>query len=544
MVKGLPAEWGTCFRTVVLHDDLESLASWKDTVAAGLDSGEIIVLDGTTGIQTAILSGHTDWVTSLTFLSDGISLVSGSYDQSIKLWDMQTGGVVKTFHGHTGHVCSVSISANSSMIASGSDDRTIRLWDIETGGCNQVIEQENPVQSVIFSSIHSQYLISVSGQKVQQWGIDGHQLNCFHHGSCAAFSSDGTQVVICEEDNIVLQNSNSGVIVSNFQTPGPTAKGCCFSPDGRLVAVAAEDNTVYIWNITGSDPCLVETLVGHTGGITTLVFSSPSSLITSSWDESVRFWQIETPPTDPVVGHPKFTPLAPVPITSITLQAKDGIFVSCDLDGMVKTWDISTGLHKTSLQTPAKNTHHSDIRLVNDRLILVWHADQMIHVWDVEKEELLHETPWPTVECIRLSGDGSKVFCISSFSMSALAIWTGEVLSGVNTNHNFVLKSLIVNGSRVWIHSPYFPVKFGYDFGITGLSPVKLTKGPPFYLSDTKLWDFGLSSIKDTTTGKVVLKLSGRFANPMDVQLDGCYFLAHYRSGKVLILDFNHVLLW
>ena len=88
MVKGLPVEWGTCFRTIVPYDGPVSLACWKDTLAVGLDEGDIITLDGTTGCQRAILSGHKDWVKSLAFSSDGTSLVSGSDDKAIMLWDL------------------------------------------------------------------------------------------------------------------------------------------------------------------------------------------------------------------------------------------------------------------------------------------------------------------------------------------------------------------------------------------------------------------------------------------------------------------------
>jgi len=90
VVKGLPVEWGICFRTVILDSSgATSLAAWEDTIAVGLGSGEIITLNATTGSQTVILSGHVaDYMESLTFSSDGISLVSGGCDTAIKLWDL------------------------------------------------------------------------------------------------------------------------------------------------------------------------------------------------------------------------------------------------------------------------------------------------------------------------------------------------------------------------------------------------------------------------------------------------------------------------
>ena len=190
MVKGLQ-KWGTCSRTVSFGSFPCSLSCWRDLIAVGLRFG-IIILDAITGVHMFILSCHTDWVNSLAFSLDGIFLISGSYDKTVNLWDIQTGGVIKTFHGHTSLVWSVSISLDCTVIASGSRDHTIRLWDVQTGECCCVIEGHNDeVNSVSFSPTIPKLLISASRDNtVRQWDVDGHQIGSAYEGNHVSFSSD------------------------------------------------------------------------------------------------------------------------------------------------------------------------------------------------------------------------------------------------------------------------------------------------------------------------------------------------------------------
>jgi len=541
VVKGLPAGWGTCSRTVTFDHVLCSLACWKDTISVGLGSGNIITLNSITGIQTAILSGHTHWVKSVAFSPDGTSLVSGSFDKTIKLWDVQTGGVVKTFHGHTESVYSVSTSADCTTVASGSNDNTIRLWDIQTKECHHVIKQQNSVRHVRFSPTDPQYLISVSGDKVWHWNINAQQINPAHTGSCVAFSLDGTQIVSCHKKDIVVQNSNSGDIVVKFHVADSKIDYCCFSPDGRLIATVAHQ-IVHVWDTTSSHPHPIKVFAGHTDKITSLAFSSPSSLISSSFDCSVKFWEIGTLQTDPLVADPESTSLTSARIVSITLQAEDGIAISSDSDGVVRTWDISTGLCKTSFQTPAKDYQWSDVRLVNGRLVFVWYIDKKIHIWNVEKGKLLQTidaTLDSKVDDFRISRDGSNIFCLHWTSIQAWSTQTGNV-SKVELLFCGPGRSLIVEGSRVWVHSPESQ-PMGWDFGTPGSHPVQLFNSPLPLPNNAKLWDVEQYRIKDAVTGKLVLQLAGRFMKPIKSQWDGRYLVAGYKSGEVLILDFNHV---
>src|SRR6267378_3231213 len=85
-----------------------------------------------TGAKVKVLKGHTDSVNSVAFSSDGTQIVSGSSDQSVRVWDVSTRAEVKLLMGHTGNVKSVAFSSDGMQIVSGSSDQSVRVWDAST----------------------------------------------------------------------------------------------------------------------------------------------------------------------------------------------------------------------------------------------------------------------------------------------------------------------------------------------------------------------------------------------------------------------------
>ena len=548
VVRGISAGWGMCFRVVSLDDYSLSLTCWKDTIAVGLHSGYITILNAITGTQITTLSGHTGWVGSLVFSPDGISLVSGSggNDKTVKLWDMQTGGVIKTFKGHTDWVSSVSISTDCTTIASGSHDRTIHLWDVPTGECHHIIQQENHVEYICFSPLDPKHVVSISGKNIWQWDTSGQQIAPEYSGSCIAFSLDGTKFVVCKGSTVEVQNSYSKEVITKFHVDDAYIQHCCFSPDNRIVGLAV-DNTIHIWDITSSGPQLLQTIILHAMRISAIAFSSPSSLISAS-AASVEFWQIGASPIGQIPADPKPMPLTSAPIKSITLQAKDGITISSHSDGILRIWDISTGLCKASFQTPAKDSHYVDTCLADGRLVSVWCTDEKIYIWDTEKGELLRtvQTHRDSVIDLRISGDGSTVFCLYQWSIQAWSVWTGEIVGKVAWGvHPLPNSLLVIDGLRVW--GWFTGLGFsGWDFGILGSSPTRLSgrsrNGPCLdFIGGIRKERSFIPEVQDTVTGKVVFQLPERLAWCSDAQWDGQYLVVGYNSGEVLILECNYV---
>ena len=553
MVKGTRAEWGTCSRTVSFDIPILHLSYWNNTIAVGSGDKDIIILDATTGSYTAVLSDHTDQVSCLTFSSDGKSLVSGSDDNTVKLWDIQTGGAIKTFRGHTGWVWSVSISTEHTRISSGSDDKTIRLWEIQTGECHWIIDQEATVDHIYFSPIGPQYIISIANEEVSEWDVNGEQITPLYDGTHIAFSPDHTQFALCNGNIVAIHDSDSREIVAELDVIENNATFCCFSPDGMLVAAAAGE-TAYVWDVTSPNPYPAEIFAGHTNDITSLVFSSSSSLISSSQDKSIKFWKIGTLSTDPLATDPGSTPPTLSPIQSVSLQAKAGIVISSDADRVIKTWDISTGLCKATFQIPASedtNYGEGDAKLIDGRLIFVWFKSCKVCIWDIEKGELLQRLDvldQSGYRGIRISGDGSKIFCLLSRSIKAWSMWSWEVVGEAKLAPEGIphLDPLCIDDPRVWIYYEDSLAQEGWDFGTPGSSPILFDSfiGRPSldFISGNSQQGAGISWIEDIATGKELFRLSGEHANPIDVQWDGQYLVAGYASGEVFILDFHHVL--
>jgi len=107
-------------------------------------------------------SGHKKSVNEIDFSSNDRYIVSASSDETIKLWDTNTGKELKSFTGHTSDVNSVCFSSDARYIVSASDDKTIKLWDVKTGKLLQTLKGHTDAVKSINLSSDDKYIVSIS----------------------------------------------------------------------------------------------------------------------------------------------------------------------------------------------------------------------------------------------------------------------------------------------------------------------------------------------------------------------------------------------
>ena len=542
---GLPDRWGVCSRTISLYGYELAFAYWGNFIADGLGS-QVVILDAITGTTTSVLCGHEAKISFLTFSLDGTLLLSGDNRGIFKLWDVQTGGTIKTFGDDTTHFYTASISPDNATIALNGRDGTIYLLDVRTGKLHPTTSADTGIRSITFSPTDPRRFLWASRDgTVQQWGTDDLQIGASYRDpdirkvEAIAYTSDGTRFVFCGGKVAVVWDSESGKQVVKLRAPEKSDLGrCCFSPDGKFVACGGNPD-IYIWNISISGAPLVKRLVGHSGTVIYLAFSS--FLISGSDDCSVKFWPTDNFLADSTTTGPAATSTS---IVSAHLFHEDSVVVTSDSSGVVKTWDLITGICKSSFSTPAKGKQ--DTYLMGSTLIIVWRADKRneFHVWDVYKSQPLPTfcQPLSEVMYIKTSGDGPTVFGQGDDRTEAVSTKVGESTGCVGVEFldhgdNFFMHESRLELGRYWSRGKLDTqdTKVSYPAGFQGSFRLDVV-----HQANTAI----PCGVGDTVTKRMVFYFPERYADPrVQIEWDGRYLLVRLHSGETMILDFDPVCL-
>ncbi|MBD1939011.1 caspase family protein [Microcoleus sp. FACHB-68] len=408
--------------------------------------------------------GHQIAVTSVAFSPDGESIVSGSQDETVRLWNRKGEAIGTPFVGHQSRVASVAFSPDGEFIVSGSDDETVRLWNRKGQAIGtSFVGHRGGVTSVAFSP-DGEYIVSGSQDKtVRLWNRKGQAIGTPFIGhqdsvTSVAFSPDGEFIVSGSSDNTVrLWNRKGQAIGTPFVGHQFEVFSVAFSPDGESIVSGSLDKTVRLWNRKGEP--IGTPFVGHQSLVTSVAFSPDGEYIVSgSFDNTVRLWNRKGQAIGtPFVGHQN-------PVTSVAFSPDGESIVSGSLDETVRLWNRKGQAIGTSFvghQNPVTSVAFSP----DGEYIVSGSQDKTVRLWNRKGQAI--GTPFighqDSVTSVAFSPDGEYI--VSGSSDNTVRLWNrkGQAIGTPFVGHQSPVNSVafspdgeyIVSGSedktvRLW----------------------------------------------------------------------------------------------
>jgi len=263
-----------------------------------------------------ILKGHKHKVNNLSFSNDSKYLISSSWDNTVRVWNMDTFDSIRVLTGHKDNVWGCTINSNNSLIASASMDRSVIVWNFNTGEIVKRIKIE-PHDIIVKGEIpelnhkipNSAYSVSFSpNHQILAFGSADHLIRIYNLKSLRIID--------------ILNLHNSWVL------------GVKFSEDGKYLVSGAFRSEIIIWETETFKPIrIIKDKDGFNGAF--LLFDNNEKLLTAGNSEII-IWSVET---GKIIRK---IPVQPV-LQSVQMSADMKYMITCAEDHTVRIWKFDTG---------------------------------------------------------------------------------------------------------------------------------------------------------------------------------------------------------
>lgn len=414
--------------------------------------------DADTGRMLRVLDHHRDSVTSIAFSSDGKTIASGSLDKTIAISDVKSGRLIRSLWGHADEVNSVAFSPDGKSIASASRDETVNLWDVATGEVIHTLEgPASEVRAVAFSPDGKILASGSADKRVRLWQVsDGQLIRALEGHSAAiravAFSPTfeaGQVVASAGDDNMIkLWNVESGTPIRTLDGHRGIVTSAVFSPDGKLVVSGSQDKTIRVWDVqTGKT---VRAIDRSSGPITSVAFSPDGNTIAAGSWITVELWSS-------VTGNRIRILESPLSNIRAVAFSPNGKTIATATRNKIKLWDSSSGSLMDTLEG-----HSSQVNVVafsgNGKILASASADRTVKLWDVASSKTIRDLTGHIANVCALAFSSDSKFVASGSIDRTVRLWdvqTGKTIRIFEGHHTLISSIAFAPNGKTFASGSY-----------------------------------------------------------------------------------------
>ena len=428
--------------------------SGNSLVVSGSYDNSLRVWDLRAGDCLRELKGHNGLVSCVATTVDGLA-VSGSHDNNLRVWNLRSEASLYELKGHTRTVSSVAVTSDG-IAVSGSYDRTLRVWDLSSRECLHVLKGHTGSVSCVAVTDDG---LAVSGSpdgtlRVWDWRsgdclkeLKGHN----NKVSCVVVTDDGLAVSGSWDNTLRIWDLRSGDCLNELK--GHSDPISCVTVTAEGLAVSGSyDNSLRVWNLRSGD-CLRE-LKGHTGWIHCVILTESDLAVSASDDNSLRVWDLRSGDClHELKGHTDSVFHAATTV--------DGLAVSGSYDSSLRVWDLRSGCCLRTLKGHTGRVTCASITV--NGIAISGSDDNSLRVWDLGSGTCLHELKGHTsrIGCLAVTADN---LAVSGSYDNSLRIWdlnsgaclhelkghSGWISCAATTADNFAVSGSGDYSLRVW----------------------------------------------------------------------------------------------